>query len=169
MAKNLIIYYSRKGENYVNGCIKNLAKGNTEIVAEYVQKAVGGDLFEIETVKEYPKDYNGDSSTGGSKVHFCRLFPYLQGPEKYICCLHIGDLCLWVFTQVHIWQRHFQSLKRIEKIFIYRWFFCSQLLQFTVFMHSLGGDFRDICLWKQFLPFLISANPVFSLLQTIFQ
>ena len=94
MAKNLIIYYSRKGENYVNGGIKNLAKGNTEIVAEYVQKAVGGDLFEIETVKEYPKDYNGDSSTGGSKVHFCRLFPYLQGPEKYICCLHIGDLCL---------------------------------------------------------------------------
>lgn len=57
MAKNLIIYYSRKGENYVNGGIKNLAKGNTEIVAEYVQKAVGGDLFEIETVKEYPKDY----------------------------------------------------------------------------------------------------------------
>lgn len=30
MAKNLIIYYSRKGENYVNGSIKNLAKGNTE-------------------------------------------------------------------------------------------------------------------------------------------
>lgn len=40
------------------------------------------------------QESNGDSSTGGSKVHFCRLFPYLQGPEKYICCLHIGDLCL---------------------------------------------------------------------------
>ena len=50
MAKNLIIYYSRKGENYVNGNIEKLAKGNTEICAEYIQKAVGGDLFEIETV-----------------------------------------------------------------------------------------------------------------------
>ena len=57
MAKNLIIYYSRKGQNYVNGAIKDLAKGNTEIVAEYIQKAVGGDLFEIETVKEYSADY----------------------------------------------------------------------------------------------------------------
>ncbi len=57
MAKNLIIYYSRKGENYWNGSIKDLKKGNTEIVAEYIQKAVGGDLFEVETVKEYDKDY----------------------------------------------------------------------------------------------------------------
>lgn len=54
---NLIIYYSRKGENYVNGRVENLAKGNTEIVAEFIQKAVGGDLFEIETVKEYSADY----------------------------------------------------------------------------------------------------------------
>ena len=30
MAKNLIIYYSRKGENYVNGRIESLQKGNTE-------------------------------------------------------------------------------------------------------------------------------------------
>lgn len=27
MANNLILYYSRKGENYCNGSIKNLAKG----------------------------------------------------------------------------------------------------------------------------------------------
>lgn len=53
MAKNLIIYYSRKGENYVNGSIRSLSKGNTEICAEFIQKAVGGDLFEVETVKEY--------------------------------------------------------------------------------------------------------------------
>ena len=57
MAKNLIIYYSRKGENYWNGGIKNLDKGNTDIVAEFIQKAVGGDLFEGETVKEYAADY----------------------------------------------------------------------------------------------------------------
>lgn len=57
MSKNLILYYSRKGENYFNGCIKSIDKGNTEIVAEYIQKAVGGDLFEIETAKPYNDDY----------------------------------------------------------------------------------------------------------------
>ena len=57
MAKNLIIYYSRKGENYWNGSIKNIAKGNTEIVAEFIRDAVGGDLFEVDTVKPYDKDY----------------------------------------------------------------------------------------------------------------
>lgn len=54
---NLILYYSRKGQNYVNGTIKSLAKGNTEICAEFIQKAVGGDLFEIDTVKPYSADY----------------------------------------------------------------------------------------------------------------
>ena len=57
MAKNLIIYYSRTGENYWNGSIKNIAKGNTEIVAEFIQKAVGGDLFQVDTVKPYADDY----------------------------------------------------------------------------------------------------------------
>lgn len=54
---NLIVYYSRKGENYWNGSIRNLSKGNTERVAEFIQNAVGGDLFEVETVKEYAEDY----------------------------------------------------------------------------------------------------------------
>ena len=57
MAKNLIIYYSRKGENYWNGSIKNISKGNTEIVAEFIRDAVGGDLFEVDTVKPYAEDY----------------------------------------------------------------------------------------------------------------
>ena len=57
MAKNLILYYSRKGENYWNGSVRSIAKGNTEIVAEFIQKAVGGDLFEVDTVKPYAADY----------------------------------------------------------------------------------------------------------------
>ena len=54
---NLIVYYSRKGENYWAGGVKDLEKGNTERVAEFVQEAVGGDLFEIQTVKDYDADY----------------------------------------------------------------------------------------------------------------
>ncbi len=57
MSKSLVIYYSRKGENYVNGSIKKLAKGNTERIAEFIQKHTGADLFEVETVKVYDEDY----------------------------------------------------------------------------------------------------------------
>ena len=55
--KNLVIYYSRRGENYVNGSIKSLAKGNAEIITEYIRNAVGADVFEVNTVKPYDKDY----------------------------------------------------------------------------------------------------------------
>ena len=54
---NLIVYYSRKGENYWNGGLKVIEKGNTERVAEYIQQAVGGDLFELETVRAYDPAY----------------------------------------------------------------------------------------------------------------
>lgn len=54
---NLILYYSRKGENYVNGKIENLPKGNSEICAESLKDILGGDLFKIETVKPYSTDY----------------------------------------------------------------------------------------------------------------
>lgn len=57
MAKNLIIYYSRKGENFMPGGIQVLEKGHTAYAAEYIQKAVGGDLFEIDTVKPYAENY----------------------------------------------------------------------------------------------------------------
>lgn len=36
MSKTMIVYYSRTGENYWNGSIKNLEKGNTETVAEMI-------------------------------------------------------------------------------------------------------------------------------------
>jgi flavodoxin len=57
VSKILIVYYSRTGENYWNGSIRSIEKGNTERVAEFIQEAVGGDLFEIDTVKPYAKDY----------------------------------------------------------------------------------------------------------------
>ena len=57
MAKKLVIYYSRTGENYVNGKITSIQKGNTEYIAEFIQKNFGADLFRVETVKEYAKSY----------------------------------------------------------------------------------------------------------------
>ena len=55
--KPLIAYYSRKGNNYLNGSIVYLEVGNTEVVAKIIQEQTGGDLFEIDTIKTYPEDY----------------------------------------------------------------------------------------------------------------
>ena len=58
MAKILTVFYSLKGETIAPGMkIVNLEKGHTAAAAEFIQKAVGGDLFEIETVKTYMEDH----------------------------------------------------------------------------------------------------------------
>ena len=56
--KCLIAYYSRKGNNYVGGNIVSLPVGNTEVVAKKIKDFIGGVLFEINTVKTYPIDYD---------------------------------------------------------------------------------------------------------------
>lgn len=58
MAKKLIAFYSRADENYVNGQIKTLQTGNTETVAGMIKELTGADLFRIEQVQPYAKDYN---------------------------------------------------------------------------------------------------------------
>lgn len=58
MTKSLIAFYSRADENYVNGVIKNLDIGNTEVVAEFIRELTGADMFRIEQCKPYSKDYN---------------------------------------------------------------------------------------------------------------
>ncbi|MBE5040643.1 flavodoxin [Ructibacterium gallinarum] len=58
MAKALIAFYSRADENYVNGMIKTLPIGNTEIAAGIIQALTDADLFKIEQLKPYSKDYN---------------------------------------------------------------------------------------------------------------
>jgi len=52
--KSLIIYFSRADENYSVGYID---KGNTEIVAEYVQEFTSADMFKVEPLVPYAKDY----------------------------------------------------------------------------------------------------------------
>ena len=47
MSRILVAYFSRKGENYWNGNIKNIAKGNTEVVAEMIAAMTGGELFQV--------------------------------------------------------------------------------------------------------------------------
>jgi flavodoxin len=52
--KALIIYFSRADENYAVGYID---KGNTEIVAEFVQELTCADIFKVEPAVPYAADY----------------------------------------------------------------------------------------------------------------
>jgi flavodoxin len=53
----LIAYFSRSGNNYVNGSIINLPVGNTEIAAKKIKEMTGGVIFKINPVKKYSEDY----------------------------------------------------------------------------------------------------------------
>ena len=57
MAKALVVYYSRKGENHMPGGIQVLEKGHSAVAAEFIAEAIGGDLFEIDTVTPYAENY----------------------------------------------------------------------------------------------------------------
>ena len=56
-AKGLIAYYSRAGNNIVNGDIVYLPVGNTEVAANMIQKLTVSDIFRIDTVETYPEGY----------------------------------------------------------------------------------------------------------------
>lgn len=58
MSNSIVVYFSRKGENYCAGTIRKLEKGNTQLAAEFIREAIGADLFELEAVEAYPENYN---------------------------------------------------------------------------------------------------------------
>ncbi len=76
--KCLIAYFSRKGQNYVSGTIVDLKVGNTEVVAKMIQKRTGGDLFHIETVTAYPKDYTETTEVAKNELR-TKARPKLTG------------------------------------------------------------------------------------------
>lgn len=54
----IVLYFSRAGENYVSGAIRDLPQGNTEIAAEYIREMTGADVFKIEPAVPYAADYS---------------------------------------------------------------------------------------------------------------
>ncbi len=54
----MIAFFSRRDENYVNGMLKWLDIGNTEAAAGMIQELTGAKLFRIDPAQAYSKDYN---------------------------------------------------------------------------------------------------------------
>ena len=55
--RTLIVYFSRVGENSVNGQIEVIEKGYTEIIAEKIAKLTDGELWKLEPEEPYPFNY----------------------------------------------------------------------------------------------------------------
>ncbi|WP_328474936.1 hypothetical protein OHA21_16610 [Actinoplanes sp. NBC_00393] len=53
----LLAYFSRAGENYWYGGTRDLAVGNTQVVAEMIVSLVRTDVYRIEAADPYPHDY----------------------------------------------------------------------------------------------------------------
>ena len=54
----LIVYFSRAGENYFGGALRRVDVGNTETAAQTLQKLTGAELFRIEPMMKYSDSYN---------------------------------------------------------------------------------------------------------------
>ncbi len=76
--KCLIAYFSRKGQNYVSGRLVDLKVGNTEVIANMIQKVTNGDLFHIESVTGYPKDYTETTEVAKNELR-SKARPKLTG------------------------------------------------------------------------------------------
>ena len=54
---SLVVYFSRAGSNWVEDGVANLEVGNNEILANYIQKQTGSDIFRITTDRKYTDEY----------------------------------------------------------------------------------------------------------------
>ena len=85
-ARCLIAYFSREGNNYVSGKIVNLPVGNTEVAAKMILEMAGGDLFRIEAVNVYPKDYTETTEVAQQELRANarpELFGHLEDIDSY--------------------------------------------------------------------------------------
>lgn len=97
MAINLVIFFSRRGQNYMDGKIVELEKGNSEKIAEYISDAVNADMFEICTSKPYPEDYKECTEKAKKELRDNarpRLKEYLDTLSGYSNIFIVGP-CWW--------------------------------------------------------------------------
>ena len=125
MSKILIAYYSRAGQNYVNGSIENLKIGNTKRLAEFIHEAAQGDLFEIDTVKDYPIDYTECTNVAKDELRQKsrpELKKYLDSISEYDT-IFLGFPCWWGLPPmaVYTFLEHY-DFSAVDSAAVYRAF-----------------------------------------------
>ena len=109
MAKNLVVYYSRKGENFMPGGIQVLEKGHTERAAEFIAAAMDADLFEIDTMRPYAENYRAccmeaaDEARTNARPEIKGYVSDISGYDTvyvcYPCWCGTAPMCIFTFLE----------------------------------------------------------------------
>ena len=109
MAKALVVFYSRKGENYMPDGMQVLEKGNTSYAAEAIQKALDADIFEIDTVKAYAAGYRDccmeavEEFKTGARPEIKGFVEDLSGYDRIFVCFPCwcgtAPMCVFTFLE----------------------------------------------------------------------
>lgn len=95
--KSLVIYFSHTGENYMKDGIRNINKGNTEVVAEFIREITNCDLFKIEPLKSYPYNYSECCKVAKEELNNNKrpeLVNYLDNIDNYDV-IYVGNPVWW--------------------------------------------------------------------------
>lgn len=95
--KTLIVYFSRVGENMVNGETEIIHKGFTEIIAEKIQARTGGEMFKLEPENPYPSSYEECVKRSKIEDQYNERVPYLHplsSLDEYDV-IYLGFPCWW--------------------------------------------------------------------------
>ncbi|MDO4294749.1 MAG: flavodoxin [bacterium] len=112
--KILVAFFSHKGENYSQGKMVQLEKGNTAVAAELLAEALGGaDVFEIRRQQEYPQEYRACVNVAvQEKKDNARpqLAEDVDISAYDVVCLGYPNWCgtmpmpVWTFLENHVWE-----------------------------------------------------------------
>ena len=114
MANNLVVFYSRKGENHMPGGIQVLEKGHTHYAAEFIAKTVDADIFEIDTVKPYAANYREccmeavQEAKTKARPEIKDFVDSISGYETIFVCFPCwcgtAPMCVFTFLEHYNWD-----------------------------------------------------------------
>lgn len=121
MTDKIVVFYSRADENYVNGMLKNLEVGNTEVAAGIIQKFTEADIFKMEQLQPYSPNYNeciAQAQADQKRNARPELKNYPESIEEYDI-IYLGFPNYWgtMPMAVFTFLEHFDfSVKDIQKL-----------------------------------------------------
>ena len=95
--KTLVVYFSRTGENSVNGELEIITKGFTETLAEKISAKTSGELFKLEPENPYPTNYEECVKRSRIEDQYNEKVPYLHplsSLDEYDV-IYLGFPCWW--------------------------------------------------------------------------
>lgn len=108
----IIVYFSREGNNYVNGSVIHLAKGNTEVVAQFIHELTGAETFKLDPVKPYALDYTECTQQAQAELRAharpqVKAMPDISGHDV----IYLGypnwwgtmPMCVFTFLEANNW------------------------------------------------------------------